>query len=520
MAGNDIASTHGADRPAAGEPCKQRRRISVTLMGVLESVMWSGGASVMLAFWLWPRAADVPHTGRTGAERGLSAVILSRWPTTDPAHSGLIEWQERFRTATEQAAVMRERPGDPASTGSSSLAEPAAEAAIPGAMDAKVPSSNEPEAVTSTEGFVAAVAMADQSDPPNQKGHPSVVAESAREVEQDPEGVHDARSGVGSAMENGTHLVTVETGLPEPAVVLPPEPEPSLNILGLPETLIGSRTPELLNIEFASGSNVAEGRDETLATAESEPPDAVAELEPPNVTMAGLEPPHVTVPEIDPPQFRVADAEPSRLTVPEVEPPHVTKAGVEPPHITVPEIEPPLVTMTAIEPPHITVPEIEPLLVTMAAIEPHITVPEIDQPLFRVADVEASLPTVPAVEPAHVTVAEAEPLSVDARLTPVSERAQAPHSGPANAIAPADRDLLVLKGEEMLARGDVGGARLFFRRAADSGDARAATGMARTFDPKVLRTLRVYGLRPDPDQAAYWYGRSRALETVAGRGRP
>jgi TPR repeat protein len=73
----------------------------------------------------------------------------------------------------------------------------------------------------------------------------------------------------------------------------------------------------------------------------------------------------------------------------------------------------------------------------------------------------------------------------------------------------------VLKAEELLDRGDVSGARLLFRRAAETGDARAALGLARTFDAKVLRTLRVYGVRPDPDQAALWYARSKTLENLA-----
>jgi hypothetical protein len=80
---------------------------------------------------------------------------------------------------------------------------------------------------------------------------------------------------------------------------------------------------------------------------------------------------------------------------------------------------------------------------------------------------------------------------------------------------PVDREALVQKADELLDRGDVSGARLLFRRAAESGDARAASGLARTFDAKVLRTLRVYGVRPDPDQAAFWYARSKTLENLA-----
>jgi TPR repeat protein len=95
--------------------------------------------------------------------------------------------------------------------------------------------------------------------------------------------------------------------------------------------------------------------------------------------------------------------------------------------------------------------------------------------------------------------------------TPVT--ALAAPTGSASKLAPADRDFLIHKGDEMLARGDVTGARLVFERAAESGDARAANGMARTFDPKVLRMLRVFGIRPDPEKAALWYARSKALET-------
>jgi hypothetical protein len=99
-----------------------------------------------------------------------------------------------------------------------------------------------------------------------------------------------------------------------------------------------------------------------------------------------------------------------------------------------------------------------------------------------------------------------------ANQTPVI--ALAAPTGSASKLVPADRDFLIHKGNEMLARGDVAGARLVFQRAAESGDARAADGMARTFDPKVLRMLRVFGIRPDPEKAALWYARSKALETV------
>jgi hypothetical protein len=77
------------------------------------------------------------------------------------------------------------------------------------------------------------------------------------------------------------------------------------------------------------------------------------------------------------------------------------------------------------------------------------------------------------------------------------------------------RDLLISRGEGLLARGDLSGARLFFGRAAAGGDPRGATGMARTFDPETFRKVRVIGMRPDSEQAAQWYARSEVLQAVA-----
>jgi TPR repeat protein len=67
------------------------------------------------------------------------------------------------------------------------------------------------------------------------------------------------------------------------------------------------------------------------------------------------------------------------------------------------------------------------------------------------------------------------------------------------------------KGERMLKAGDVAAARLFFARAAEAGDARGALAMARTHDPEALRRLPVYGMQPDPAEAARWYAKAKDL---------
>jgi hypothetical protein len=67
------------------------------------------------------------------------------------------------------------------------------------------------------------------------------------------------------------------------------------------------------------------------------------------------------------------------------------------------------------------------------------------------------------------------------------------------------------RGDQMLAVKDVSAARRLYEYAANAGSARAATALARTFDPSFLIRLGVVGLKPDPALAAVWYGKAVAL---------
>jgi len=73
---------------------------------------------------------------------------------------------------------------------------------------------------------------------------------------------------------------------------------------------------------------------------------------------------------------------------------------------------------------------------------------------------------------------------------------------------------LVARGDVFLGAGDIASARLFFQRAADAGDGRAAMRMAVTFDAAFLDRAGVHGVRSDPEQAAFWYQRARDLGDV------
>ena len=70
------------------------------------------------------------------------------------------------------------------------------------------------------------------------------------------------------------------------------------------------------------------------------------------------------------------------------------------------------------------------------------------------------------------------------------------------------------RGDASLSAGDIASARLFFQRAADAGDSRAAMRMAMTFDAAFLDRAGVHGLRGDPEQAAFWYRRALDLGEV------
>jgi hypothetical protein len=71
---------------------------------------------------------------------------------------------------------------------------------------------------------------------------------------------------------------------------------------------------------------------------------------------------------------------------------------------------------------------------------------------------------------------------------------------------------LVARGDAFLGAGDIASARLFFERAANVGDGRAAMRMAVTYDAAFLDRVGLHGLRDaDPERAAFWYRRAREL---------
>jgi hypothetical protein len=108
----------------------------------------------------------------------------------------------------------------------------------------------------------------------------------------------------------------------------------------------------------------------------------------------------------------------------------------------------------------------------------------------------ANIPPAPAVT--------ASPLTSD-----ISSSADDPSGS--RALSPAELAGLLKRGNELVSRGDLGGARLVFERAAQSGESRAALALASTYDPVVLERLGERGLAPDIAMARFWYEKAKEL---------
>jgi Peptidase C39 family len=84
-----------------------------------------------------------------------------------------------------------------------------------------------------------------------------------------------------------------------------------------------------------------------------------------------------------------------------------------------------------------------------------------------------------------------------------------PLAGPR--LSAADLAALLARGDLLFSKGDLIAARLFYERAADAGEGRAALRLGETFDPDFLDQARLRGARGDLSTALSWYRRARDL---------
>jgi hypothetical protein len=98
------------------------------------------------------------------------------------------------------------------------------------------------------------------------------------------------------------------------------------------------------------------------------------------------------------------------------------------------------------------------------------------------------------------------------------EQPVAESSLPAIAQRQLDREevtVLLKRGKDLIANGDIAAARLVLQRAAEANDLEATLALAATYDPYVLRELKVYSFAADAGMARAWYEKARELGSPA-----
>ena len=127
----------------------------------------------------------------------------------------------------------------------------------------------------------------------------------------------------------------------------------------------------------------------------------------------------------------------------------------------------------------------------------------------------------------HFDGALASKAPPDTPLARANAPVPAPKSPAAIALAPptsgfssAERAALLAHGNSLLRNGDVASARLFYERAADAGDGRAALRLGATFDPEFLGRLGLSKRQANPAEARSWYSRARDLGSIGAKRQP
>jgi len=134
------------------------------------------------------------------------------------------------------------------------------------------------------------------------------------------------------------------------------------------------------------------------------------------------------------------------------------------------------------------------------------------------ADAIAAEPKAPE-QPQEVSATPSDPAP-----GPIGAKAAEASSPPPTTVAAppkpvrsaAEIALMMERGRVLFDAGDLAAARLFFRRAANAGDATAALAMGATYDPDVLSKRFIRGIEADAREARMWYERARELGSPEG----
>jgi hypothetical protein len=106
--------------------------------------------------------------------------------------------------------------------------------------------------------------------------------------------------------------------------------------------------------------------------------------------------------------------------------------------------------------------------------------------------------------------------SAPAAAAPAASAASAASAGSSQRhLDSSDIALLMTRGAELVANGNIGAARLMFQPAAEAGEAKAALALAETYDPLVLEKMGAKGITPDVALAQRWYEKAKTLGATA-----
>ncbi len=107
----------------------------------------------------------------------------------------------------------------------------------------------------------------------------------------------------------------------------------------------------------------------------------------------------------------------------------------------------------------------------------------------------------------------------DTTLTQANPSEQAPPNPDSlHRLSPEEVAASLKRGQDLLASGDLGAARLVFQHLAEAGNADAARSLAKIYDPTAQEKVQAYGFASDSDLAKYWYEKARAYESSDAQG--
>jgi type II secretory pathway predicted ATPase ExeA len=116
---------------------------------------------------------------------------------------------------------------------------------------------------------------------------------------------------------------------------------------------------------------------------------------------------------------------------------------------------------------------------------------------------QAAAPAASGAMQAIAPLAALEPATLPSQEQSQPQPPKAAHPSP-------ELTLLVQRGDELLAAGDIYSARQFYERAAQAGDPAAQCGLGKSYDPVFLHQLGARGVAGDAATAVQWYRRAAA----------